>query len=288
MTTTQDPQTVPSSPLPSYLWKEIVIKLKVVVDVECKLKGRNDYETTGVLLLDSITFPKLIPNDKYNMIVGFFLKSDIGTSNKNDDIRDEYLEFTREGSRKGEMEDIICAQVIVNGGENKALADRNGASQSLPKIVLYTKNDSLPIVFDEKDVNFLTLTSFVSKHTGFYIRRPGNIEIYDKLANKFCTAKEDERQSILNEAEDALSSVSPIETIHAEYYIKVMKKTMENEHGNGYITEEFERLRAIVESDKVSKSKANELMKKLNILAHFQEFIARVTPPKVTTEKSEL
>jgi hypothetical protein len=80
-----------------------------------KLKWINEYEAKGVILIDGITLPKLIPNDKFAMIIGFFKKSDIGSLNANDEFRDGYLSFAVEGERNGNMDGLIFAQVIVNG-----------------------------------------------------------------------------------------------------------------------------------------------------------------------------
>ena len=49
------------------------------------------------------------------VIVGFFKKEHIGTGKTVDNYRDNYLEFAIEGAREGDMDEIICAQVIVNG-----------------------------------------------------------------------------------------------------------------------------------------------------------------------------
>jgi len=89
--------------------------LLLIFVTEAKLKWKNENEANGILLLDSVTFPKIVPNDKYSIFVGFFKKASIGSDDFSDQIRDEFLNFAVEGARKGDMDGIICAQVIVNG-----------------------------------------------------------------------------------------------------------------------------------------------------------------------------
>ena len=73
------------------------------------------FVASGLIQLDSISFPKIVPNLSKYVIVGFFKKEHIGTGKTVDNYRDNYLEFAIEGAREGDMDEIICAQVIVNG-----------------------------------------------------------------------------------------------------------------------------------------------------------------------------
>jgi len=43
-----------------------------------KIKGKNQHETLGVLLLDAITFPKVVPHPKLNVLVMVTNKAQIG------------------------------------------------------------------------------------------------------------------------------------------------------------------------------------------------------------------
>ena len=95
--------------------------LLLIFFADAKLKWKNENEANGILLLDSVTFPKIVPNEKYSVFVGFFKKASIGKDDFSDQIRDEFLNFAVEGARKGDMDGIICAQVIVNGWSTQML-----------------------------------------------------------------------------------------------------------------------------------------------------------------------
>jgi hypothetical protein len=153
----------------------------------------------------------------------------------------DFLKFAIEGNRVGDMDELICAQVIVNGtnsqhecedilnkadyfsgAENKALADRYGAS-SLPQILLFQKNSTAPIVYNDRKSGVETISDFVAEFTGFYVRMEGNIEAFDKLVYKFFNPKitTSERESFIAEAESAVSVALTSEKQLAEYYVKV-------------------------------------------------------------------
>lgn len=236
-----------------------------------KMKWKDENEARGVLLLDGFTFNKVVPHEKYAVLVGFFKKSDIGRNSKADSLRDDFLEFAVDGNKIGDLDEIICAQVIINGAENKAIADRYGVS-NLPQIILFQKNETSPIFFDDRKAGAETISDFVSEFTGFYVRMEGHIEVYDKLIYKFLkpdiTATE--RESLIAEAEAALPAILNFEKPLAEYYLKVMKKV--HETGFDYVLTEYKRVEGIVEAGKVSKEKIAELTKKFNILLHFRQF----------------
>jgi len=168
------------------------------------------------------------------------------------------------------MDELLIAQVIVNGAENKAIAERNGASK-LPKVVLYQRNSSVPIIFDEDSATFPYISKFVEQHTGFYFRAEGNIEIFDKITYEFCKPVSlTKKEQLIIEAETSLDSLTSAEKLSGQYYIKTMKKLIEK--GNKYTMEELIRIEKILDSNKVSKEKAKDLRKKFNILRHFNEF----------------
>jgi hypothetical protein len=52
-----------------------------------KMKWKDENEARGVLLLDGFTFEKIIPNEKFAVVVGYFKKGDIGKENKADNLR---------------------------------------------------------------------------------------------------------------------------------------------------------------------------------------------------------
>ena len=79
------------------------------------MKWKSEDEASGIVLLDSATFPKIVPHSRAAVLVGIFDKITIGTGKKADNIRDEFLNFAIEGERGGRMDDLLVAQIIVNG-----------------------------------------------------------------------------------------------------------------------------------------------------------------------------
>ena len=100
------------------------------------------------------------------------------------------------------------------------LADRHGI-KTLPTIIVFQKNSSSPILFEGNDVTFISLGNFAKEHTGFYMRGAGNIEVFDKLAQRFSKGSVTERDVIISDAENAITSVKNSEAVDAEYYVKV-------------------------------------------------------------------
>lgn len=92
--------------------------------------SRNEYETLGVLLLDSITFPKIVPNSNVNVVVCIINKGDIGNYGT-DSMRADYLDFASKGTLHGNASDTLFTQIIVNGAQNRKLAERIGVHHIL-------------------------------------------------------------------------------------------------------------------------------------------------------------
>lgn len=238
--------------------------------VDAKLKWKNENEANGILLLDSVSFPKIVPSEKYSVFVGFFQKATIGKDDFSDQIRDEFLNFAVEGGRKGDMDGIICAQVIVNGAQNKRLAEMYMIKE-FPILLLFRPNTSIPIPYNEAETNFALLSQFVETLTDYYVTAPGNIESLDKLAQKFSKAVgSNEREEIIKQAESLINDMDISLHDDAEYYVKIMKKIMSV--GGIYVDNETKRVLSIIDSNKVSATKKEELKRKVNILVHFYMF----------------
>ena len=66
------------------------ILLSLTIKTTLGLKGKNDLEAYGVVLLDSITFPKIIPSSNHHTFVLFVDKGKIGLPTT-DSVRDHFL-----------------------------------------------------------------------------------------------------------------------------------------------------------------------------------------------------
>jgi hypothetical protein len=56
----------------------VVLLLLCITTIFAAIKGKNEYESIGVVLLDSVTFHKVVPNHNYAVVVIVVNKADIG------------------------------------------------------------------------------------------------------------------------------------------------------------------------------------------------------------------
>lgn len=88
-------------------------------------------------------------------------------------------------------------------------------------------------------------------------------------AKKFIVAAKEERDSILAEAEKAISSVATVSKKHAEQYLKYMKKFAEK--GEQFVETEFARLAKILAGTSVESTRADDMKIRHNILRQFRK-----------------
>lgn len=90
------------------------------------IAGKNPEETYGILLLDSITFPKIVPSMTNTVLVLICKKGSIGNYGT-DSIRSDYFSFatlselqdTDSTTSLTDSDSILFTQIIVNGAQNK-------------------------------------------------------------------------------------------------------------------------------------------------------------------------
>ena len=81
--------------LPNYCFAMItILALLMLFHVVSSLKGKSPDEAPGVVLLDSITFPKVVPSCNAHILVLFLNKQQIGQPTT-DGSRDNFLEVAR-------------------------------------------------------------------------------------------------------------------------------------------------------------------------------------------------
>lgn len=61
----------------------VFILVLCIATVFAAIKGKNEFESFGVVLLDSITFHKVVPNPNYAVVVIVVNKAEIGIIEKN-------------------------------------------------------------------------------------------------------------------------------------------------------------------------------------------------------------
>ena len=64
--------------------------LQLLFTIVFSLKGKDPNEVYGIVMLDAITFPKIIPSDRHASIVIFEQKTNIGLPTS-DAVRDHFL-----------------------------------------------------------------------------------------------------------------------------------------------------------------------------------------------------
>jgi hypothetical protein len=248
----------------------ILLSLLLVYIVTSKVKVKNDYESLGVVYLDAITFPKIVPHETKAVLVMVFSKTSVG-DNTADQLRNEYYSFAQKGELQGNADDVLFAQVMVNGAQNAKLADRIGMTfnnnQRVPKLFLFKPKNPVSISFPEtSSFTFLSLSRFVSRHTDFFFGNPGTIEEFDLLAERFVYADPIEYKDIIEHALKISPKVEPKDKKNAEYYINTMKKIAEV--GKDWIKTEIMRLESLLQSQ-ISADKKREIQKRVNIVHQF-------------------
>jgi hypothetical protein len=87
----------------------LLLALLAVVAVSA-LPLKDEFETKGVVLLDSITFPKVVPS-KVATVVLVANKAEIGDY-ATDSMRSDYFAFSYKAQTHGNSDDVLFTQVI--------------------------------------------------------------------------------------------------------------------------------------------------------------------------------
>lgn len=187
-------------------------------------------EMKGVVTLDSFNYHKFLPSKKYAAVFLIYQKGRVGDYGT-DSIRSDYYAFAKKAQTDGEADNIIFAQLIVNGAENLKLAQRLGVKENFehPVMVVVPKGKTSAIQYpSEAPFRLYELTVFLSKHTDFFLKQAGRTKLLNKLRKDFLAASSDEVK--LQLIEDARSEANlitaAIEKQDTDYHIEILHSVL--------------------------------------------------------------
>ena len=240
------------------------------------VKRKDDYKTYGTILLDSMTFPKIVPNDRNHVLTMVLNKGGVGQLST-DGVRDAYLATAEALAPHVSHDSILFTQVIVNGAQNRRLATRIGCPEDFayPKFFLFKPQSNESVAFSIEDsatTSIMDIQRWIYKETGKYLGEPGTIHELDQIVEKFRLATDaSAREGVMAEMRTAVATklASPDATVSSEavqQYVKTMEKVLSDP---SFASQELARLEAIVASDKVSSSRKKEFAERANVIKRF-------------------
>nr|CAD7264579.1 unnamed protein product [Timema shepardi] len=184
----------------------------------------------------------------------------------------KHEEYGKLAEAASNIPDLLIGEVGVKDygeKENAELAARYGIKKDdFPVVKLFVSGVKEPFTFSDTDFTQTNLKKFVRSKSGIHIGLPGCLETFDKLSVRFISSNQEQRKSILKEAEAQWDTTNgSTDQNVAEVYVKTMRKILDK--GTAFIETELKRVQNLI-GGKVSKDKKDELQRRLNILQSFQ------------------
>jgi len=190
-----------------------------------------------------------------------------------DSMREDYVQFSDKGTKEGRGDSVLFTQVAIDdkAGINLDVAKKLGLAPTFkyPRLFLFKTGSPDPIPYPESGkFSDAAFTSFVAKHSDFFLGIDGLEPRFEAITKRFARSHSIEYDALIAEAEAALDPLPENQRVHADYYVKIMKKVREN--GIEFVTKEQKRLKKILDSESLSGKKKAEQQAKLNIVSQFQ------------------
>nr|CAD7398705.1 unnamed protein product [Timema cristinae] len=236
-----------------------------------KLLWRPGLERFKVQYLAEIIIEGILLTHKKKMVISKFkaaaVKFDVAYP-----YGQKHEEYGKLAEAASNIPDLLIGEVGVKDygeKENAELAARYGIKKDdFPVVKLFVSGVKEPFTFSDTDFTQTNLKKFVRSKSGIHIGLPGCLETFDKLSVRFVSGNQEQRKSILKEAEAQWDKTNgSTDQNVAEVYVKTMRKILDK--GAAFIETELKRVQNLI-GGKVSKDKKDELQRRLNILQSFQ------------------
>jgi thioredoxin-like negative regulator of GroEL len=207
----------------------------------------------GLIELDELSFPRVVDGTKDVFVV--------------------FQEFSWKPSDSvqaivPDFADVIFAQ--VDGSESKDLVAKFKVTH-FPSYIFFAKGQSV----EASAANIISGEHLESHDLADFVHANQNPEIRElkQLASQFAAAAEDEKKTLLSEAEGLISKLSGDKAKkYASYFVTTMKKILEK--GKDFVTSEIKRLDNLSSGKSATAEKKREFAQRINVLNAFKDIQA--------------
>lgn len=240
--------------------------------------SRSEFEARGIVLLDDISFYKVVPSNRVTVML-IWNKKELGEYGT-ESYRADYYQFVKDAEEQGCSENILFTQMIVNGAQNAAFSQRElGVKKdfSKPVTLLFKPGEATPIKKDFGSMNPIDMTTFIGMNTVFFYEGVNGIiqDGQSRLARRFmATSDAAVRAEIMAESLKQLEEVEnhPTNKFMSTFYYKTMETIIER--GDDYVESELENIATLVRPDtRISNKAIADLKIRRAVLRQFSKAV---------------
>jgi hypothetical protein len=251
------------------LVRTLCVFFVAVLVCEARVKGVDPMEERGILLLDAVTFPKIVPHSDFAVMVQV-TNDDKIEEYTTEALRADFTNFAQKCHHFGDASNLLFAQVLVKGAQNRKLATSIGVPEEFdrPRLFIFPAGSSTGIPYPMSgSYSDITLFQFASRFTDMHLPIPGIVEAMSPLVKPSMRAGAGEMQEFIEKATAIADAVDENDKENAKYYVHVMKKVQEQ--GRDFIRSQMTNLAPLLQDDNSIESKTSDPAKKMNILGQF-------------------